>query len=354
LRIGELLLEARVISSEQLDAALAVKAQGDKRKIGQILIEMGSVNETQLTQTLSQQLSVPWVSLHHIDFSRQLLNQVPRDLAERYCLVPIYVRKVRKLGDTLYVAMDDPTNEGALAEVEKAASLPVRPMIACASDIRSAIRVYYPVEYPVDGVEPPPPVPEAAAVAAAAIGSLDPAAKPSHRSKPAKPVRPKASGAPRDEPAVAVVPAPQVVEHPKPVPVAVAAPAATLPDNPPAVPASKEADAREGANARRGPRSGPKVGPRMIAMTLLDGTTLQLPARRLGGAQSDVAEEGAQGDLTARDLVSALRAVAHGQDATEILGEKVPIEAICAALLSLLLRKGLVADWEFVDELRKV
>ena len=93
----------------------------------------------------------------------------------------------------------------------------------------------------------------------------------------------------------------------------------------------------------------------MIAMTLLDGTTLQLPARRLGGTQSEQPDEGAaHGDLTARDLVTALRAVAQGQDATEILGEKVPIEAICAALLSILLKKGLVADWEFVDELRKV
>lgn len=91
----------------------------------------------------------------------------------------------------------------------------------------------------------------------------------------------------------------------------------------------------------------------MVSMTLLDGTTLQLPARRPGGGDSEVRET-AHGDLTARDLVSALRAVAHGQDATEILGEKVPIEAICAALISLLLKKGLLADWEFVDELRKV
>jgi hypothetical protein len=57
--------------------------------------------------------------------------------------------------------------------------------------------------------------------------------------------------------------------------------------------------------------------------------------------------------MTARDLIRTLRAVAQGADTTEILGEKVPLEAICAALLSLLLKKGLLADWEFVDELRK-
>ncbi|MGH7295122.1 MAG: hypothetical protein ACRELB_09325, partial [Polyangiaceae bacterium] len=58
--------------------------------------------------------------------------------------------------------------------------------------------------------------------------------------------------------------------------------------------------------------------------------------------------------LTARDLVSALRAVAHGADASEILGTEPRWEAIFSALLSILLRKGLIADWEFVEEFRKV
>ena len=51
--------------------------------------------------------------------------------------------------------------------------------------------------------------------------------------------------------------------------------------------------------------------------------------------------------------MSALRATAHGADATEILGEKPQWEPVVAALLSILLRKGLIADWEFVEELRK-
>src|SRR6185369_6072303 len=92
---------------------------------------------------LSHQLSVPWVSLLHVEFSRQLLNLVPHDVADRYCLVPIYVRHVRKQGDTLYVAMDDPTNEDGLSACREHAGLPVRAMIAPPLDIRNAIRVYY-------------------------------------------------------------------------------------------------------------------------------------------------------------------------------------------------------------------
>jgi type IV pilus assembly protein PilB len=142
--LGELLIQAKVVTAEQLAQALAAQTEPvNDKKIGQLLIERGWITDAQLTQTLSLQLSVPWVSLYHIDFSRQLLNRVERALAEKYCLIPIFVRHVKGQGETLYVAMDDPTNEGALAEVARQASLPARPMIASATDIRSAIRVYY-------------------------------------------------------------------------------------------------------------------------------------------------------------------------------------------------------------------
>ena len=82
----------------------------------------------------------------------------------------------------------------------------------------------------------------------------------------------------------------------------------------------------------------------MLSLTLLDGTTVKLPSGKTA--------KGPEG-LTARDFVSALRATAHGADATEVLGEQPQWEPVVAALLSILLRKGLIADWEFIEELRK-
>jgi hypothetical protein len=113
LRLGQLLVDARLIAQEALDQVLELQ-RDDGRRLGTLLVERGLIDETQLTQILSHQLSVPWVSLLHIEFSRQLLNLVPHDVAERYCVVPIYVRHVRGQGDTLYIAMDDPSNEEVL------------------------------------------------------------------------------------------------------------------------------------------------------------------------------------------------------------------------------------------------
>jgi type IV pilus assembly protein PilB len=312
-RIGELLVEAKLITQEQLDEVLMLQRSGDGRKIGQLLIDSKLVTEMQLTQTLSRQLAVPWVSLYHIDFSRSLLNLVTKDTAEKYSLVPIFVRKVRKQGETLYVAMDDPTNEAALAEVSKTAGIPARPMIACPTDIRSAIRVYY-LGLPAE----PPPAPASQAQAV----PDKPAEKPPEKTarQDTKPDIPMA--------------------RPK-------MPSDDSPDSAPDI---------EATELEIEPKSRRNRQPKMVALTLLDGTTLTLPSVKKSPSRPDAAEsEGTNDQLTARDLVSALRAVVHGADASEILGEKPPRwEAMVAALLSLLLKKGIIADWEFVEEFRKI
>jgi len=313
------------LSQQQLEQALFAQRK-DGRKLGQLLIELGLVGEVQLTQTLSRQLSVPWVSLYHVDFSRSLLNLVPRAVAEKYSLVPIFIRRVRNQGETLYVAMDDPTSEGALEEVAHAASLPVKPMIACPSDIRAAIRVYY-----LGEAAPGPPVsataPHVVPVTSPALQSVSKAEAP----VPTEPPRGQLEATP-------------AAARPRS---GSAAPGPTDGDGAPPTP-DIPSQHKELAGGRR-------MRPRMISLTLLDGTTIGVPApkKRASKPDGDGSEE-LSDQLTARDLVSALRAVAHGADASEILGAEPQWEAMFSALLSILLRKGLIADWEFVEEFRKI
>ena len=97
----------------------------------------------------------------------------------------------------------------------------------------------------------------------------------------------------------------------------------------------------------------------MVTLTQLDGTKVNLPAREaeprgVPKVPSLAPAAGEGNELTARDLIAALRAVSHGADATEILGNDVHWEALFSALLSLLLKKHLIADWEFVEEYKKV
>ena len=332
-RLGELLVDAHIVTREQLEDALALQKK-DGRRIGTLLVEVGLVSETQVTQILSQQLSVPWVSLYHIDFSRQLLNLVSQELAERFCLVPIFVRKVRGLGQTLYVAMDDPSDENAQSEVAQFSGLPVRAMIAPPTDIRSAIRAYYGAGKDAASLS------EAMAEAEAERTSAEPGNPPSSH----------ASLVPPATSPVASDPPPRSLRPSVPPPPVETASAEGL-DSGPTI------EAHEIPLPPRG------KGPRMVTLTLLDGTKVNLPAKSVAAKKTRLpsdppateAPNALAGDgLTARDLVAALRALSHGADASEILGENVRWEALFSALLSLMLKKQLIADWEFVEEYKKV
>ncbi len=348
LRLGQLLVDARLISEADLEEVLRVQ-KSDGRRIGTLLVEQGLINETQLTQILSHQLAVPWVSLLHIEFSRQLLNLVPKEVIDRYCLLPIYVRHVRGQGETLYVAMDDPSNEEALAACGAYSGLPVRAMIAPPSDIRSAIRVYF-------GGGKEEPIAPLRAQDPSTSGDVDEAswAPPPRSERPPRSLR---SAAPREA-------APANEREP------LAGPAPSTPAPDPDVrlpgPPASPADVAPPPSSPPKPRTSPSGrGPRMVALTLLDGTTINLPARKsartapaateAGAPVSDETSAPASVDhhLTARDLIVALRAVAHGADASEVLGD-VRWENLYAALLSVLLKKHLIADWELIEELKKL
>ena len=331
--LGELLVQNKVITPEQLGEVLSAPREQGK-KLGQVLLERGLITEAQLTQTLSLQLSVPWVSLYHIDFSRQLLNRLSREVSEKYCLIPIFVRHVKGQGETLYVAMDDPTNEPALAEVARLAGLPARPMIASASDIRSAIRVYYgeqPGPSLIDVPVPPTRIDAPMTIREGTRREIAPMTPPVPTTQPDPPrsYPPPPPPARRPQSVPPPAPAAEGSEDVVPPPTTRSKPPPPTDDGPPPRPADSEQTKRR---------------QRMVNLTLLDGTTISLPARK---------EEKASG-LTARDVISALRATAHGADASEVLGDQVRWEPIVAALLSILLRKGLIADWEFIEELRKI
>jgi len=349
LRLGQLLVDARILTLEQLEDMLALQ-KTDGRKLGALLVESGFVTETLLTQVLSQQLSVPWVSLNHIDFSRELLNLISLDVAEKYCLVPIYVRAVRGQGDTLYVAMEDPMNEEALRDCTAASGLPARAMIAAPSDILRVLRLHYGSTL---GAVTPVAVVGAVPVAAAAGAKTAAGAPPPVRAAP--PPRAAPNGA-------------NVATESAAKPLQESGSRATETANAVAATATAAVAGSRIMAAERSSENGSDDAPvlevnevdlaqrrkRGRQLTLLDGTTIKLPTdkKRLGGRRRS--EPSPSDDLSANDLLAALRAAAHGVDSTDVLGENLRWEKMMAAVLTLLLRKHLILERELLDELKKI
>ncbi len=140
-RLGEILVTEGFLTEAAV--ATAVEEAEEGVRIGEHLVGKGLLSETQLAQALAHQLSIPWVSIVHIDFRPEILERISSEMAVRLRVVPVYVQQARGQEPTLFVAMADPTNEEALAELGQTTRMPVRAMVGARGDLLSAIRFYY-------------------------------------------------------------------------------------------------------------------------------------------------------------------------------------------------------------------
>ena len=136
-KLGDLLLKAKLITQDQLDAAL--KSQREEGgKIGEALVRVGAVTENDITETLSQQFGVPSIDLASFEIDPAVVKIVPADVARKYGVLP-----VNKTGATLTIAMGDPTNVFAMDDIKFMTGYNVEPVVASEVALRKAIDRHY-------------------------------------------------------------------------------------------------------------------------------------------------------------------------------------------------------------------
>jgi len=115
-RLGEVLVDSKVVSVEQLNLALRAQAEappGTRRKrLGAVVVELGYVTETQLAAALAEALNLPLVDLTQTTTSPELVRQLPQAVASRSGVLVL-----QRSEDRLTVACADPTNVVALDDV---------------------------------------------------------------------------------------------------------------------------------------------------------------------------------------------------------------------------------------------
>lgn len=138
IKLGELLLNEKIITPEQLDEALKCQMIFGI-KLGSSLVELGFITEEQLCSFLSRKLGVPaagWKAMSSITSS--VLALVPAELAAKYRVVPIKVD-----GKKLALAMADPTDFKAIEEMSFVTGCVIHPHIVPDIRITSALSKYY-------------------------------------------------------------------------------------------------------------------------------------------------------------------------------------------------------------------
>ena len=140
-KLGEILIGANLIEPLQLSAALADQKTFGGR-LGSHLVRMGYLTEEKLIDVLANQLSIPRIKLSHSHIKVDALALVKKEICLKYCLIPV-MRKVKNGVITLLIAMNDPTDIGAINAVEFSSDCRVAAAIAPESDIHRAINHCY-------------------------------------------------------------------------------------------------------------------------------------------------------------------------------------------------------------------
>jgi type IV pilus assembly protein PilB len=141
-KLGEILLESQIITEEQLSEAL--KEQKNRRqKIGQILVNLGYVTKNQIADALSDKLNIPIIPCEKIDISAELKNIIPKNIAEKYHVIPI-----KKEDNTLTIAMADPLDYKAIDDISFMTRLKINTLMAYEWSIHKAIEQNYKTDEP--------------------------------------------------------------------------------------------------------------------------------------------------------------------------------------------------------------
>ncbi|MFB3776182.1 MAG: type II secretion system ATPase GspE [Bryobacteraceae bacterium] len=137
MRLGEMLIERRLIAPEDLERGLEIQRERGE-KIGKILVDLGFIAMRDVLAALSEQLSLPLVSI----------EGPPPSSPETESLAPRFMRQCRFLplaieDSTLTIAMADPLDFETIAAVQGATGMKVQPALAPEQEILDAIDKYY-------------------------------------------------------------------------------------------------------------------------------------------------------------------------------------------------------------------
>jgi type IV pilus assembly protein PilB len=135
-RLGDLLIEAGLLSEEQLQTTLREKP--DDQRLGDALLQKGFITEQQLIEVLEFQLGIPHISLYRYPFDTSLFNLIPKERAIRNLIIPL-----KKEENRLYVAMSDPLDFFVIDDLRLSTGFQIETSIATKDDIIRAINKFY-------------------------------------------------------------------------------------------------------------------------------------------------------------------------------------------------------------------
>ncbi len=135
-QLGEVLLEEGLVNETQLMTALDEQiVRGSS--LGRVLVELGYLSEDQLVRALAAQVGMEFIDLDEHAVDRSAVALLPTAMCRRYTILPVEIRDGR-----LVLAMADPGNVMALDDAQSVARMPVMPAVAAHDNLVRGIDRY--------------------------------------------------------------------------------------------------------------------------------------------------------------------------------------------------------------------
>lgn len=122
------------VTAEQLEQARTIHRKTPRKRLGQILLEMGVVQEAELLACLAKQYDLPFIRVDREMVNTKALEILDRGFIEAHNVLPISMEKGK-----LVVAMTDPANVFLLDEVQRKTGMPISVKVCPAEDIKNIL-----------------------------------------------------------------------------------------------------------------------------------------------------------------------------------------------------------------------
>lgn len=135
--LGQILIEGAFLKPQDLAQAQEI-ARRTGKKLTEVLLERNMVSKQTLSTVLSFQYGLPVIDLQQIEIEPQALALVPEEIAHRHKVLPLRIE-----GDTLVVAMEDPSDIQAIDTLSAISGKRIRPVIPLTGSVIEAIKSHY-------------------------------------------------------------------------------------------------------------------------------------------------------------------------------------------------------------------
>ncbi len=137
IRLGEILLQQKLLSEEQLQLALAEQKRTG-RKLGRVFVENGFVTEEIISGALARQLNIPYINLKQYNIKPQTVRLLPEMQARRFRAIALDERN-----GALLIGMADPTDLFAYDEIARLLKRDIALAVVNESELLQAIDNLY-------------------------------------------------------------------------------------------------------------------------------------------------------------------------------------------------------------------